>query len=149
MLGRQRAVRRQGQPPARVISWDEMWTYVGSRRQGMRRERWIWTAVVEEEDGRTWMDFEVGDRSEETFLRLYNRLPEAERHVSDGYIVYEWLPRDRHVVGKGLEANRNEGKHSVLRGKLNRLHRRTKGYSKSEKILEGSVALVCLQQAWI
>ena len=61
-----------------------MWTYVGSRRQGMRRERWIWTAVVEEEDGGAWMDFEVGDRSEETFLRLYNRLPESERHVSDG-----------------------------------------------------------------
>ena len=69
--------------------------------------------------------------------------------MGNGYRVYEWLPRDRHVVGKGLEANRNEGKHSALRGKLNRLHRRTKGYSKSEEMLKGSVALVCLQQAWI
>ena len=42
-----RAARGSGQPQAKVISWDEMWTYVGSRRRGMRRERWIWTAVVE------------------------------------------------------------------------------------------------------
>ena len=115
----------------------------------MRREYWIWTAVVEEEGGGRWTDCEVGDRSEDMFLKLYNRLPEAGRYVSDNYIVYEWLPRDRHVVGKGLEANRNEGKHSVLRGKLNRLVRRTKGYSKSEEMLRGSMALVCLQQAWI
>ena len=105
--------------------------------------------MVEEEDGSRWTDCEVGDRTEETFLKLYSRLPEAKRHVSDGYRVYEWLPSDRHVVGKGLEANRNEGKNSVLRDKLNRLHRRTKGHSKSEEVLEGSVALVCLRQAWI
>ena len=133
----------------RVISWDEMWSYVGARRPGLRQERWIWTAIVEEADGRRWVDFEVGDRGEATFLRLYDRLPEAEKHVSDGYRVYEWLPHNRHVVGKGLEANRNEGLHSVLRGKLNRLVRRTKGYSKSEAMLRDSVALVCLRQGWI
>ena len=127
---------------------DEMWTYVESRRSGVRRERWIWTAV-EEEDGRRWMDSEAGDRSEKTFLRLYNGLPEAGRYVSDDYIVYKWLPDDRREVGKSREANRNEGKNSVLRDKLNRLHRKTKGYSKSEVVLEGSVVLVCLQQAWI
>ncbi len=115
----------------------------------MRRESWIWTAVVEEEDGRTWAVCEVGDWSEETFLKLYNRLPEAEMHITDGYRVYDWLSHDRHVVGKGRETNRNEEKHSVLRGKLNRLTRRTKGYTKSEEILRGSVALICLQQAWI
>ena len=115
----------------------------------MRQDRWIWTAVVEEADGGRWVDFEVGDRGEETFLRLYNRLPEADRHRSDGYHVYDWLPRNRHVVGKGGETNRNEGMHSVLRSKLNRLIRRTKGYTKSEDILRGSVALVCLQQNWI
>ena len=54
--------------------------------------------IVEEEDGSRWTDFEVGDRSEDTFLRLYNRLPDAARYVSDGY----------------SEANRN----LVLRSKL-------------------------------
>ena len=126
VLSRERSARSLGPPPAKVISFDEMWTYLEARRGEARQEVWIWTAVVEEYDGRRWTDFEVGDRSEGTFLRLYNRLPDADRYVSDGYSVYEWLPANRHVVGKGLEANWNEGKHSVLRSKLNRLVRRTK-----------------------
>ena len=79
-------LRAEGRPgrPARVISFDEMWSYVGARRKGKRREVWIWTAVVEERDGSRWVDFEVGDRSEETFLRLYGRLPEAGPSASSG-----------------------------------------------------------------
>ena len=65
--------------PVRVISFDEMWTYVGVRRGKKRRGAWVWTAVVEEADGWRWVDFEVGDRSEATFLKLYDRLPEAQR----------------------------------------------------------------------
>lgn len=104
----------------------------------------MWTAVIEEADGRQWVDFEVGDRSEATFLRLYERLPGAERYRTDAYQVYGWLPADRHEVGKGSEVNRNEGLHSRLRDRLNRLHRRTKGYSKSASMLSDSIALVCL-----
>ena len=137
--------RREDSKPVKVVSFDEMWTYVGSRRHGIRREIWIWTGVVEEKDGRRWVDFEVGDRSEETFLRLYGRLPEAEQYRTDAYSVYGWLPQDRHVVGKGGAVNRNEGLHSRLRGKLNRLVRKTKGYTKSVAMLCGSIALVCLR----
>ena len=144
-LSRRRGLLRGGQGAARVISFDEMWTYVGSRRKGKRNSVWTWTAVVEEVDGSRWVDFEVGARSEDTFLRLYERLPEAERYRTDAYKVYEWLPHNRHEVGKGSEVNRNEGLHSVLRGKLNRLTRKTKGYSKSVQMLRDSVALVCLR----
>ena len=42
---RQRRQWRSG--PARVIAFDELWTYVGARRRGQRRSRWVWTAVVE------------------------------------------------------------------------------------------------------
>ena len=58
-----------GIPPAAVIAWDEMWTYQKARRQGKRRELWVWTAVVEEADGRRWADFAVGSRWAETLLR--------------------------------------------------------------------------------
>ena len=58
--------------------------------------------------------------------------------------MYRWLPANRHKVGKGGEVNRNEGQHSRLRVKLNRLHRRTKGYSKSVAMLGNSIALVFL-----
>ena len=144
LLSRQRKMDSEGQGAAKVISLDEMWTYVGVRRRGIRRDVWVWTAVVEEENGRRWVD-EVGDRTEATFLKLYNRLPEAEQYHTDAYRVYGWLPANRHVIGKGGAVNRNEGLHSVLRGKLNRLIRRAKGYSKSVAMLCGSIALVCLR----
>ena len=67
------------------------------------------------------------------------------RAVSDAYQVYDWLPADRHEVGKGGAVNRNEGLHSRLRDRINRLHRKTKGYSKSVAMLSDSIALVCLK----
>ena len=86
-----------------MIAYDEMWTYQKARRQGKRPELWVWTAVVEETDGRRWADFEVG---------------------------------------KGGAVNWNEGLHSECRTRLNRLGRRTKGYTKSRYLLGRSLALV-------
>jgi len=63
--------------------------------------------------------------------------------------VYRWLPSRIHKVGKGSEVNRNEGLHSVFRSKLNRLVRKTKGYSKSVEMLSGSLALLWVRQGWI
>ena len=117
----------------------------GARRKGKRREAWVWTAVIEEEDGSRWVDFQVGDRDEATFLRLYERLPEAKVYRSDAYRVYEWLPTNRHLVGKGGAVNWNEGLNSRLRDKLKRLQRKTKGYSKSVTMLRDSIALVCFR----
>ena len=134
--------------PAAVVACDEMWTYRGVRRGEKRESWWIWTAVVEETDGRRWVDFEVGDRSANTFERLYARLPEAQQYCSDRYAVYAaWFPPDCHQAGKGGPVNWNEGLHSFLRSKLNRLVRRTKGYTKSIAMLVYSVALVCQQMA--
>ena len=141
--------KRRVNGEVKVISFDEMWTYVKSRRKGKRRSCWIWTAAVEEADGSIWRDYEVGRRDEQTFLRLYERLPDAKKYRSDDYNVYKWLPSDRHMVGKGSEVNRNEGLHSVLRGKLNRLVRKTKGYSENEVMLSGSLALIWVRQGWI
>ena len=59
------------------MSFDEMWTYRGARHGELREECWIWTAAVKEADGSRRVDFEVGDRSEGPFLRLYERLPAA------------------------------------------------------------------------
>ena len=70
--------------------------------------------MVGEADGGRWTDFEVGDRSEAPFLRLYERLLEAGAggalYRSGAYAVNRsWLPADRHMVGKGGAVNRNEG----------------------------------------
>ena len=129
----------------KTVSFDEMWTYVGVRRGENRRSVWIWTAVVEEWDGSRWADFEVGYRDAETFLSLLRRLPKAAKYRSDRYEVYSLLPPTRHVKGKGSEVNRNEGLHAKLRVRLNRLVRRTHGYSKRLYMLIGSLAMVWLR----
>ena len=63
--------------------------------------------------------------------------------------VYICLPVNKHKVGKGGAVNMNEGLHSVLRGKLNRLVHRTKGYSKTDEMLTLSIALAWLKLGWI
>ena len=104
---------------------------------------------MEDASGNRWKDFEVGDRSESTLLRLLERLPDAACYSSDAYGAYGCLPVNKHRVGKGGAVNRNEGLHSVLRGKLNRLVRRTKGYSKTDGMLTMSLALAWLKLGWI
>ena len=56
--------------------------------------------------------FEMGGRDEATFLRLLDRLPDAERYETDAYGVYGTLPVNKHVVGKCGAVNWNEGLHS-------------------------------------
>ena len=81
-----------------MIAGYEMWTYLQTRYGDKRQDLWFWTAVVAEPDGRRWADFEVSGRSENTFQRLYARLPEAELYQS-------WLPPSCHGVGKGDAVN--------------------------------------------
>ena len=144
-LGIRVEVAMQGQrwSIAPAISFDGMWTYQWDRRGKKRREVWVWTAIALEHDGRCRVGFEIGDRSEAAFDRLYRRLPEGELYRTDAYGAYVLLPADRHIAGKGGAVNRNEGFHSWCRGKLNRLGRRTKGYAKSVAMLEYSLASLC------
>ena len=132
-------------PEVKTISFDEMWTYVGVRRGKKRRSARIWTAVVEERDGSRWSDFEVGRRDMATFLRLLRRLPKAAKYRSDRYEAYSVLHLILHIKGKGSEVNRNEGLHAKLRVRLNRLVRRTHGYSKRLYMQVGSLAMVWLR----
>ena len=104
---------------------------VGEKRNAL----WVWTAVVEERDGSRWMDFEVCGRDEATYLRLLERLPDAERYETDAYGVYGALLVNKHVIGKCGAVNWNEGLRSMLHWKLNRLARRTKGCAKSVDML--------------
>ena len=75
-------------------------------------------------------------------MRLPERLPDAECYETDAYGVYGALPVNKPVVGKYGAVNWNEGLHSMLRCKLNRLVRRTKGYTKSIEMLVNLLALV-------
>ena len=82
-------------------------------------------------------------------MRLLERLLDAACYSSDGYVAYGCLPVNKRKVGKGGAVNRNDGLHSALRGKLNRLVRRTKGCSKTDGMLTLSLALAWLKLGWI
>ena len=82
-------------------------------------------------------------------MRLLERLLDAESYSSDAYGAYSCLPMNKHWVGKGGAVNGNDGLHSVLRGKLNWLVRRAKGYSKTDRMLTMSLALAWLKLGWI
>lgn len=56
--------------------------------------------------------------------------------------MYEWLPHNKDVVGKFGTVNWNEGLCLMLRGKLNRLVRRTKVYAKSVDMQVNLLVLV-------
>ena len=61
-----RRLRERSKQRTEGAACDELWTYRGVRRESW----WIWTAAVAEKDGRRWVDLALGDRSENTFLRL-------------------------------------------------------------------------------
>jgi len=149
-MGLRRQQRRNAslKRPAHAVSLDEMWTYLKARKGHRRNSQWVWTAVTQWSDGSRSVDFEVGDRTEATFLRLCDHLPIAQEYHSDAYEVYRWLPSDQHHVGKGGKVNRNEGVHSILRDRLYRLSRATKGYTKSLPMLTASVAMIILHMGW-
>ena len=54
------------------------------------------------------MDFEVGGRDESTFLRLLERLPDAERYETDAYGVYGALPVNKHQQAYGRKVRGGE-----------------------------------------
>ena len=66
--------REKGFKGVKSISLDEMWTYVGARKGVKRNSYWVWTAVIEVEDGEEVVTFEVGNRDEETFLKVMEEI---------------------------------------------------------------------------
>ena len=43
---------------------------MGAKKEEKRNALWVWTVVVKERDGSRWIDFEVGDRDEASFMRF-------------------------------------------------------------------------------
>ena len=76
-------------------------------------------------------------------------LPDTACYSSEAYGAYVCLPMNMREIGKGGDMNRNEGLRTVLRCKLNKLVRRTKGYSKMDRMLTLSIALEWMKLGWI
>jgi len=106
---------------------DEMWSFVGSKRQ----QRWLWHAI----DHHTGyvLAYVCGPRGDETFLQLKALLaPFGITHFyTDGWGAYRrHLDPAQHTVGK-RHTQKIERKHTTLRARIKRLVRKTICFSRS------------------
>ena len=121
-----------------VIELDEMWTFVGSRKN----EVWIWLAL--EVNSRKVIGYTVGDRSINTFKRLWDAIhPKIKRKAifyTDRWDAYNLIPYKQRIIKKG-GTNHIERLFLTLRNDNHRFARKTIRFSKSLEMLEISLRL--------
>jgi IS1 family transposase len=128
-------------PPSEdlVLELDELWSFVGKKAG----KRWVWIALARHT--RQVVSYVVGDRSERTCRRLWERIPEGYKGgscYSDFWEAYRAvIPEERHeAVGKESgELAHVERWNNTLRQRLARFVRKTLSFSKSDEMHE-----VCL-----
>jgi insertion element IS1 protein InsB len=106
---------------------DEMWSFVGSKRQ----QRWLWHAI-DHHTGQS-VAYVFGAREDATFLELQDLLaPFGITHFyTDGWGTYRrHLDPSTHTVGK-QHTQKIERKHLTLRARIKRLARKTICFSRS------------------
>jgi insertion element IS1 protein InsB len=123
-------------PVAATLELDEMWSFVLKRAN----KRWVWVALCRAT--RQVVACVIGDRSQATCRKLWERVPEAYRRAhcfSDFWEAYRLvLPAAQHTpVGKRSgETAHVERWNNTLRQRLGRFVRKTLSFSKSEAMHE-------------
>ena len=115
-----------------VLELDEVWSFV----QKKSNKRWLWIALNRRT--RQIVAYVIGDRSEKTCRKLWERIPEDYRTAhtySDFWEAYQKVfPEETHQsVGKDSgETNHVERWNNTLRQRLARLVRKSLSFSKSD-----------------
>lgn len=118
-------------PGKLTIQLDEMWSFVGSKKN----KQWIWLAI--DADTREIVGVYIGDRSRQSAKGLWQSLPPVYRQraicYTDFWEAYEQvLPSQRHrMVGKETgKTSYIERFNNTLRQRNGRLVRKTLSFSK-------------------
>jgi len=121
-----------------VLELDELWSFVHHRRN----KKWVWLALCRRT--RQIVAFAVGDRSERTCKRLWQRIPVVYRRGicytdfwTDFWDAYgKVIPEGQHqATGKGEgQTCHIERWNNTLRQRLARFVRQTLSFSKSAKM---------------
>jgi IS1 family transposase len=121
-----------------VIELDEMWTFVGSRENDV----WIWLAL--EVNSRKVIGYAIGDRSINTFKRLWDGICDKIKRnaifYTDRWDAYNLIPYKQRIVKRG-GTNHIERLFLTLRNDNPRFTRKTLRFSKSLDMLEISLKL--------
>ncbi len=127
-------------PEDTTLELDELWSFVLKKA----RKRWVWLALCRKT--RQVVAYFIGDRSEASCRKLWERVPEAYRGglcYSDFWKAYEAvIPDEQHeAVGKGSgETAHVERWNNTLRQRLSRFVRKSLSFSKSDAMHE-----ICLR----
>ena len=119
-----------------VLELDELWSFVFKKAH----QRWVWVALCRRT--RQIVAYFIGDRSENSCLQLWRRIPRAFTRCcsfSDFWEAYQRIfATDRHqAVGKDSgETNHIERWFNTLRQRLARFVRKTLSFSKSDHFHE-------------
>ena len=116
---------------------DELWSFVGNKAQ----KRWVWLALCCRT--RQVIAYWVGDRSENSALTLWRRIPNDYAHCasfSDRWQAYAHVfdRRKHRMVDKtDGETNHVERWFNTLRQRLARFTRKTLAFSKRDDMHDG------------
>ena len=115
-----------------VLELDELWSFVFKKDA----KRWLWLALCRRT--RQIVAFVIGDRSDATCRRLWNKIPDAYRtchSFSDFWAAYQkvFATATHQAVGKESgETAHIERWNNTLRQRLGRFVRKTLSFSKSD-----------------
>lgn len=105
----------------------------------------IFIRIAVEDETNQVIDFEVGDRTKQTYLKLAFRLEKRykiEHLCTDDYSVYKYYKISKYHHTTKAETSLVEAKNSIIRNYLARFNRKTKRYSKSVGIIKASLTLL-------
>jgi len=115
-----------------ILELDESWSFVGEREE----ERWLWTAMCRRT--RQIVAYAIGDRTQVTCRKLYERLPHGYRDcvcLVDGWEAYQLtFPARQLTVFPSTRGPTNhiERWYNTLRQRCPRYTRKTLSFSKSD-----------------
>lgn len=128
-------------PDELVIELDELWTFVGKKRQA----RWLWMAL--ERSTRRVLTWVIGDRRQATAFNLWDRLPlTPEQRLKATFCTELWAADDEPLLGvkritRTGQTNHVERLTCTLRQRLGRLVRTSLSCSKSDDMLDAALTL--------
>ena len=109
---------------------------------GQKNYRWVWTFV--DREARQYVDFFLENRGTETGKILWNRVIGCEKGtvMTDYWKSYnEMIPSEKLIQSKA-ETYTVESYNGLIRHFLDRFRRKTKCYSKCEKMIACSLLLL-------
>jgi insertion element IS1 protein InsB len=132
-------LRREAEPKeVRQVEIDELCSYIGEKK----KQKWVWVGV-DRERGKV-LDFVVGDRSERTGRRLYERLKgyQVKRFCTDYWGSYKAILSSYLHKASKAETHGLERVNSLIRHYLARFRRQSWCFSGSLEMMVYSLEIL-------